>query len=57
MQEIQILNILNLILEASIILLFLLIFVIGVIITYYFKVREVDSDNLKKKTYRTLSNK
>jgi len=53
----EILNILNQILEASSILLFLLIFVIGGIITYYFKVREVDLDNLKKKTYRSLSNK
>ncbi|WP_153882438.1 hypothetical protein [Clostridium estertheticum] len=49
MKEIEILNILNIILEASIILLFLFIFVIGGIITYYFKVREVDSDNSKRK--------
>lgn len=57
MVEMEILNILNLILEASIILLFLLIYVIGGIITYYFKVGEVDLDNLCKKTYKSLSNK
>ncbi len=57
MQEMEILNILNLVLEASITLLLLLIFVIGGIITYYFKVREVDLDILKKKTYKSLSNK
>ncbi|MBZ9615525.1 hypothetical protein [Clostridium estertheticum] len=47
MQEMEVLNILNIIFEASIILLSLFIFVIGGIITYYFKVREVDSDNSK----------
>ncbi|MCB2309378.1 hypothetical protein LGL08_22870 [Clostridium estertheticum] len=57
MQGMEILNILNLILEASIILLFLLIFVIGGIVTYYFKVREVGLDNLKMKAYRRVSNK
>ena len=57
MHEIEILNISNLTLDASILSLFLLIFVIARIITYYFKVREVDLDNLKQKTYKSLSNK
>ena len=57
MQEMEILNVLNLVLKASIILLFLLIFVIGGIIAYYFKFRKVNLDNLKKKAYKSLSNK
>ncbi|MCB2292683.1 hypothetical protein LGK95_03915 [Clostridium algoriphilum] len=49
MPEMELLKMLNIILESSIILLCLLIFVITGVVTYYLKSKKVGLDNLHEK--------